>query len=249
VAHASFENWGVNARAAGLGFAFTALPKDAFNPAGLSEVYRVFLSGTSTHLFGLSTLQYKALTFIQPLSNFGTMGFGLEWFWLEKFKQRRYRVGWGRCVSQNLSIGLNLNYLKLSIEEFGSSSSLGFDVGIRGKWGRWRSGIFLENINRVKLGEDLPLRAKVGISISLMEEFVLIFDYCKEYRGKRWENFSIGVEYSVFKSLSFRIGSVSESKIFTSGIGFRFREITLDYAYILHPALPSTHQFTLKLSL
>jgi hypothetical protein len=118
-------------------------------------------------------------------------------------------------------------------------------LGAKGKWKRWSSGIFLENIGKVKFMEN---RVKAGIALRLVDEFVLVFDYYKELGRKRWENFSIGVECS-FGGLSFRAGTLSESKILTSGIGFRWgRNFSLDYAYILHPALPSTHQFTLTLT-
>jgi hypothetical protein len=248
VGNAQFENVDLGARAVALNGAFTSVSNSSlavfYNPAGLGQMkYRDFSVFYSPAPFGLSELSTAALTFAEP-TKYGVIGTGLRTYGFDLYKETNILLSYGNSYRNKLFYGLNLNFYHLNIQNYGSASSFGVDVGAMAyinKYLRW--GFFGKNITGSTIGSSKEKIAQVyrtGFNYKPLDEVGLMLEIEKDVKYP--VSVRAGFEYSLLDIVDLRAGVGNEPASFTGGIGFNYKIFQLDYALYKSQDLGITHQ-------
>jgi len=173
-----------NARAVGMGGAYTALATDAnallYNPAGLGRVRRHEATFMHNQYFGGITQDYLAYASPQGWSaNLNTLNFGDvarttlsnpdgQGLSSTGLRDLAFGAGYGRALHDDLTVGVGAKYIQESIAGI-SAQGFAFDLGalyaVRALEG-FTVGLAVQNIGpAVKFQsdkEDLPLNVRMG---------------------------------------------------------------------------------------
>lgn len=243
-----FENIDLGARAVALNGAFTSVSDNSlaifYNPAGLGQAkYRDLSVFYSPAPFGLSELSTAAVTYAEPLK-YGIFGAGIRTYGFELYKETNVIVSYGNGYKKKLFYGINLNFYHLNIQNYGSASSFGADIGAMAyisKYLRW--GFFGKNITGSKIGESKEKIAQVyrtGINYKPVTEAGFMLEIEKDVKYP--VSVRAGFEYSLLDCVDLRAGVGNEPASFTGGIGLNYNIFQLDYALYKSQDLGITHQ-------
>jgi len=263
---------GTDARALGMGRAYVSIvdgPAAIFwNPAGLSQTNQKGISLLHSNLF-LDT-SYDFIGYCYPTPRAGAFGVGLFRLGVTNIEERdsrnnlinsslkneqlEYIFSYSHEPSPLLSYGVSLNLHTHKIYSY-FATGVGVDVGVLyhpdGIFKDFTLGANLQNILEptLKLKKDTtkyPLNLKAGISYhsGLNNEMVISLDMDKSRLTAI--KLHLGAEYSLYKTISLRIGLDDEN--LTYGLGIKYKGVKFDYAYALHD-LKDTHRFSANLSI
>jgi len=253
ICYCGFERTETGVRPFSLGYAYTGLANDvwaiSYNPAGLSQLIQNQIGlFYSPQPYGLSELSTITAAVGMPF-NFCAVGFSLRKFGFELYHEYSASVSAAKNIS-SLNFGINLNYYNLHIQNYGSASSLGIDLGVLVKTdNKFSGGIFLRNINSPTIGkarEKIPQTFTVGFSYSPLQKCTMNFDLQKETSFEVSPRF--GFEYWLIEALAIRGGWMNIPAKYTAGIGLKFMQITFDYGFDSQQDLGWTHCFSLMIS-
>lgn len=254
-----------NARAAGLGNAYTGFSGDPscayWNPAGIANTRCNELSFVTIPLF--AGTQYAGVDFACAFDDFNTIGIsilkldsgsaertnsyggGLGYTFAEK--QSSFILSYGRALSETVSAGLNYKTFYQTIDAY-SRQGYNMDLGfIFQKSPDTGYGLVLQNILPLNFGPDaIGQNIKTGI-FSKLSENKLIFAadiYLIDIFSSRQFRWGTGLEYSPIENLFFRLG-VNQQGI-SYGFGVGAKNFNFDYALSSHQ-LDFTHKFSVNL--
>lgn len=166
-------------------------------------------------------------------------------------------------VRSSLAFGTNLKMLYLDYgrsagsdgmggdgEDLGHITKLGVDFGLMASMrDRAYIGAYLLNINQPKVGttgqvRELPYRLSVGAGY-IPYDGILTAVSVEKSRSKE-TRIKGGIEARMAEFTDFRLdmrfGVMSNPNVYTLGLGSAYRGFRLDYALMIHPVLPVTHQ-------
>ncbi len=135
--------------------------------------------------------------------------------------------------------------------DLGSVAKMGLDLGLMASMrDRAFIGAYILNLNEPKIGttgqtRELPFRLSVGAGY-IPYDGVLTAVSVEKSRS-RDTRIKGGIEAKVMDQSDFtahmRFGVMSNPNVYTLGLGAAYHGIHLDYALMIHPILPVTHQF------
>ena len=274
----AFLKIGVDARAAGMGDAYTAVARDAaityWNPAGLSLTHTN--SVVLTHNSWLQDINHEFLA-IQMFSGRHNIALSMNMIFVSGIELRDDRateIPYGETSAHNLAlagsyattvldewqVGAQVKYLyeKYYLE---SADGVAFDLGMMNDrlienltW-----GLVVQNIGSMaKLRNEstaLPLTFRTGVSYrmpwTLLESRPLVAADVAYYKSGD-TRLNLGIEYDLKKYLTLRTGYVfgSETMNFTAGLGFNYDSFTISYAFVpFRYDLGNSHRFSLAWTL
>ncbi len=258
--NAEFNDLGCGARPLGMGSAFVALADDInaiyYNPAGLVRLQKNEFTSSYGRLYvGLddeSNLGWGFSGYAQPLGKYGTIGLGyLNFALLGDYTENTFIFTYSKWISHRFAMGLNLKLLKQKIFqdsytsldpvfEFGTKDTvqgLSIDAGyIYNFTEKLSFGVSFYNINQPDMGffkeSKLNMMKKAGISyrgdnIATALDFSIKNNEAKVYAG--------GERLFFKNSLAVRSGlgfGANEFRNFTLGLGYSFRTLQFDYAFL-----------------
>jgi len=247
-----FERTQVGAGPAALANAFIAVEDDGwalfFNPAGLAGIqsFRISIFAAPSP-YGLSELSTAALAVEMPTDR-GCFGLGLRRYGFDLYREVSGTLSYATTVV-GVSFGLNCNYHSVSIQNYGSASTVGFDAGfVIPLFQNLQWGMAATNVNAPVIGvsrEPLPRRFSTGVSYVFANRFTLAFDVLKE------SGFDVsprgGCEYRIIDAVALRCGFKDAPSEFSGGIGIRYAALDFDYAYVMNPDLGGTQEISISL--
>ncbi|MDO9549212.1 MAG: hypothetical protein Q7J65_09645 [Candidatus Marinimicrobia bacterium] len=245
------------------------------NPAGLVRVDALELVTGFHKPYGISYFNSQIGVAALPLGKFGTVALGYHGsstqysgntlasesafsishaFYLQKdiistlsigYTVNLYQIDYGQSAgpSGDGSDGINL----------GSGYGFGVDLGIQGSLHeRSWIGLFAKNVNSPEMGSALsssrlPRSLAIGFGYEpyygLTTNFMIF-----QAIGNQKTQYRAGFEYRVLDWLVLRSGVNTEPNRIGCGFGINKWGLLMDYAFISHPVLPETHQFSLGYS-
>jgi len=257
---ASFLKIGVGARAIAMGEAFTALADDGtalyWNPAGLAQIEKIEVSTMYNMHFQQINQGYVSLA--SPLLG-GVIGLGINYVDMGQIEGRDeygnptgsfgasdiHLFGGYANKLKNISWGLTVGWLQDKIEQDTKSSFLG-SIGLLYSLSKYLTlGVAAQNIGS-ELGSDpLPFIFKVEAA-SKLETLTLAVDIAKPQDNEIY--YCLGAEWWLGNVLALRVGYKTNQDIgqgLTTGLGYKFGRIWLDYAYMPYGDLGDIHRISL----
>ncbi len=214
------------------------------NQAGLAFIEMITV-GISTENYFLVDGGINAHygVFALPIKDQGVFGVSLNYVGDNTFNQSKIGIGYGRKLAENVSIGLQLEYVGTKTIEAGSGAAFTFDIGILYKPAKSLTiGAKAFNPIRVNTGldyaEELPALINVGLAYQPSEKIMMCaegeLNINDDLRAK------FGIEYHIVEQLYLRSGYISNPSMYTFGIGVKIKELKIDISSQFHQQLGMT---------
>jgi hypothetical protein len=254
VSYAQFELIDIGAKPISMGGAFTSLANNSnavyYNPAGISQLpFREVSIFYSPAPFGLKELANGSINYVEP-TKFGAFGLSAKTYGFELYKELTITATYSNNYKKKIFYGANVNFYNLKIQNYGSASTFGIDIGglaYLTDFLRWGFAAF--NLNRSKIGtqdDKLPQVYRTGISIQPRNELNFVLDVEKDTRYTT--SVKAGVEYSLYDMIDLRAGIGTEPTRFSGGVGLYYSIFEIDYGFYNHQDLGLTHQGTITIN-
>ncbi len=211
----------------------------ANNQAGLAFIEDMQAGIFTERKFLLSGLNHFTGVFALPTSS-GTFGLTIDYFGYSKFNEKKAGIAYGRKVGENFSAGIQLDYVQLSIPEYGNKNIFTFEVGMQYKIMeelmvgahifnplRWTTTEFTD--------EKYPTLLSLGIAYNPSEKVLLILETEKDIDNPL--RFRTGLEYKLVEKLHLRGGYSTYPSMYSFGIGINLNALKIDVASTVHPVL------------
>jgi len=160
-----------------------------------------------------------------------------------------------------LNLGVNLKYLMSKLDT-DTTSSVATDIGLQTQLIRpkLRLGLVFQNIGTemkfIKEGYPLPLNIKLGLghtflikgnTLDLLLDVNIPNDNNVRINGGIEYGIDCGKKIKVFPRLGYGsyVEGMEDIYGITGGIGFTFRDYTIDYAFVPYGKLGNTHRISL----
>ena len=231
-----------------------ALANDVFsifnNPAGLSQLnWREVGIYYSPAPFGLTELSNGYVAYNEPF-DFGSISIGGMTYGFELYRESKIALGYSYNYENILFAGATVNYHSFSIQNYGSTSAIYFNIGgLVYILDELRWGFAVSNLNRASIADiddQIPMILATGFSYDILQNFSLNFSLEKDISFDPSVQF--GIEYDIIEYISLRAGTSNDPSRFTAGLGINYSIFSLDYAFFTHQDLGLTHQAGLILS-
>lgn len=208
------------------------------NPAGLA-----FVSGTQFAAFGEqrfagSGINNFAIGAGHQLGS-GTFGLSVQSFGAESYSEQKVALAYARKLFDKLSIGVQFDYLNTSIDEYGSTGAITFDIGFMAPLNDEISvGVRAFSPVRVALTEQEDLPGLLGVGFSYHPSKKVSVDAEVEKAVDTDLAVRAGLEYWVHPKLAIRAGGAANPTLATFGVGLRLNEqFKIDLASSWHQVL------------
>jgi hypothetical protein len=254
ITYSQFELLDIGAKPISLGGAFTSLANNSnavyYNPAGISQLpFREVSFFYSPAPFGLKELANGSVNYVEP-TKFGTFGLSAKTYGFELYKEITATLTYANNYNRKIYYGANINYYNLKIQNYGSASTLGIDIGAMAyltDFLRW--GFTAFNLNRPSIGtqkDKLPQVYRTGISVQPRTDLNFVLDVEKDTRYTA--SVKAGIEYTLYDMIDLRAGIGTEPTKFSGGVGFCYSLFEIDYGFYNHQDLGLTHQGTITIN-
>ncbi len=242
----------MSAESAGSANAIVALPSIwsvHHNPGALGFIEESGFGVSYQSRFLLRDLQSQGITGAIKLKS-GVIGLGAQFYGFEQYRTTRVGGGYSLKLAENFSMGVQLNYLNLSLNEnYGNRSSLTAEIGMLGKiTDNWSVGFAVFNLNRAKLASFQDDRFttifRFGTAYNLSSKVNLLLEFFKDIENPL--SIRGAVEYQAVDNLFFRLGASSAPMELSFGIGYRMGVFDLSLASNYNQILGFSPAFNLN---
>jgi hypothetical protein len=243
-----FPQYNPGARQISLANSDVALANDVFslfnNPAGLAQLnWREVGIYYSPAPFGLTELSNGYVAYNEPFS-FGSISIGGMTYGFELYRESKIVLGYSYNYENVLFAAATVNYHTYSIQNYGSTGVIYFNLGgLVYILDELRWGFVVNNLNGASIADiddQIPMVLSTGFSFDILQNFSLNFSLEKDIRFNPTVQF--GIEYEIIEYLSLRAGTSNDPSRFTAGLGINYSIFSLDYAFFTHQDLGLTHQ-------
>ncbi len=231
------EKWLFGARSLGMGHAsvtFTDMSSAYNNQAGLGFVSDPGVTSYTEQRFLLSEMTYGGLCAVLPTQS-GTFSLSTTYFGYSNFNDTQIGLGYGLKLSENFSAGVQVDYLRTSVIEYGSKSNFTFEAGLLAKMtDKLTFAAHVYNPIRAQLGESLGITEKIpgilkaGFSYLEEDKFLLTTEVEKDIDYDPF--IKVGLEVYLSDKLFVRGGVGTQPSYFTLGMGYKVNNLSIDIA-------------------
>jgi len=215
--------------------------------ASLAQCDEIHFSSFYTQIYSLKELTYlgTGFTFPNPL---GGSSIGSTQFGNSLYQERKIVFSHGFNFRENLSLGFNLKGIFLTIQDYGSDSTIQLDGSLKVQLNKTLEfSTTLWNLNKASLSngkENLP----TGFSSALQKEFFSKLNISLEINRTDPNPFDLrtSISFPLHNSFHIQAGFKDRPTQFIGGFKVKLHDILLDYNYIQSSSLPGYHQFTLS---
>jgi tetratricopeptide (TPR) repeat protein len=248
----AFLQFGVGARALGMGGAFYAVADDAtaayWNPAGLAQQQRKEITTMQATLF--EETQYSYLGYAHPTATKGTFALGITQLSLDGFERvdaifdpgtgeptsitkngtfsdtkRAIAFSWGRQATDNISFGLSMKQVTRQLADSSDSFTTLDIASIRQMSPNYKLALGIQNVFSTSSGDTddkFPVIVKIGNSLTLFKGRLIMGLDAQKAQASDL-NWRFGGEYWAARWFAMRFGILAAPQIQETDFGFGFR--------------------------
>jgi len=214
------------------------------NQAGLAWIEDKSIHLGAQSIFLLEDARFLNAGFALPTSS-GTFGLSLSSLHFASLDHQRIGLGYGRKLAENLSIGGQVNTWIYQIDEYGSTTTLSFELGAQYEILKGLiAGFHVESPVQVALSEeeDLPTILTAGFAYTPSNKLGL---FAQAQKGLDTElTMAFGIDYALAQAMRLRLGLDTQAETFTFGISYQIKELLrLDLASSYHSVLGFSPNF------
>lgn len=216
------------------------------NPAGLMGVTRSVALLSSEMRFGLKDLKPIGCAFVLPTAS-GVLGFTFQNFTFDTYRENKLGVAYARRLSAKFNVGVQLDYVHLKIDEYGSIGLLNFEIGCNTlilKDLVLAVSVFNPMAMKINEVERTPSVFRLGLAYTLNPKVLVCLETEKDVAVPA--AFKFGFAYQAVESLTLRCGFRTAPSVFSFGLGYKVnKDFTIDIALANHAYLGITPALSL----
>lgn len=218
-----------------------------YNQAGLAFIEKTEVGIGYDNKYLLKELSTKYIAAAVPLSKNGSLGISVSQFGFQLFNHTQLGLGYGMKLSESFAMGVNLDYLHLSIGDiYENKNAVSFQAGFLYQLNSsWRIGTHLKNPSMSKLSEyndeRFPTSLQLGCAFSASKNVELSAEIEKDIQHK--PSLKTGIDYKLFDTFVLRAGIATNPTQAAFGFGLNLNSFVIDFASSYHEVLgfsPST---------
>lgn len=220
------------------------------NPAALSKLKATSIGLAYENRFLLKELQTQAFVVAHPLK-VGVLSIGTQMYGYQLYRSTRAGIGYSMNLSENLSVGAQINYQNLRIENYGSKSTVTGELGLLAKLSpKVDLGFSVSNFNRAKLSlyqdDRFSTCFRLGLNYQLNDKVLILVELEKEVESKIRPK--AAVEYELIRKFYLRFGAAYNPVELTGGFSYHFQQrIKLDLGSAWHQFLGWSPHFSISI--
>jgi hypothetical protein len=201
--------------------------------------------------FMMMELGTSAGIFVLPALT-GTFGFDIAHMGIEGFGETRIGAGYGKRLSKRLLLGVQFNYHLLNFTAgYPDLYTFTGEIGmIAEPVDNFYIGLHIFNPTAARLNsryeDPVPVIYEIGAGYEITGKLMLTAEIMKSREDDMSPRF--GIDYSLFKSFSFRSGVSFNPVEVCFGAGWISKNIRLDFAFSRHEVLGYTPQVSMSYS-
>ncbi|MBR5910622.1 MAG: hypothetical protein IKZ55_01400 [Bacteroidales bacterium] len=224
------------------------------NPAGMANLDQFSFGLYYENHWMLKETAFKSAALAIPVK-FGCLGVSFNQFGSSKYSENKFGLAYAKDFGPYLQIGLQLDYLMLSIgNDYDKQSAVTFELGIQSQvTEKLRLGTYIFNPVHIALQqsinqEKLPIVFRFGAAYQFTKDFV---GQCEIEKNTDYEGVSLrgGLEYEALKDFYLRAGVQTNPGLLSFGLGYEIRFARIDVAAQLHEILGNTIQVGMVFSI
>lgn len=248
---ASGDNFTAGARATALGDAsvtFSDVFSTTTNQAGLAYMDKYSIGIYTDRKFLNAAINNFNLGVAIPVKKVGAFGISANYYGYKYYNETKIGLAYARGFGTKVSIGVQFDYLRLSVFEAGSRNFFTVEAGLQYKpWKVLTIGAHIYNPIPYKVekvyGERLPTILKFGLGYEPSPKVLLAAEYEQDIHYK--PQFKGGIEYRPIKYFTLRGGVQTSPFSACFGFGVNVVGLNLDVSGSYHPVLGFTPQLAL----
>jgi hypothetical protein len=220
------------------------------NQAALAYVENISAGVHYENQFAMSQAGISAGAFALPALT-GTFGFDIAHFGVEDYGETRIGIAYGKKLAKKLALGVHFNYHLLSfMSGYPNFHTFTGEVGlIATPMDNLFIGAHVFNPTFAKLNskyeESAPVIFTIGAGYRIAGKLTLAAEIEKEQYDEISPQF--GIDYSLFKSMSFRSGVSFNPVEVCFGAGWiALKKINIDFAFYHHEILGYSPQLSMS---
>ncbi len=212
------------------------------NPAGLEGLSSLSMQASISRPFTIPELSYVQLAVGSNLSAAEFLFATVAAKGTSDFRQSRISLGYGRKLTETLSVALEIESLLLFIRSYGSDFAFGYGISLQHRpFRKLIIGAHIRNpVQIVKEGAVLPRSTlSVGLTYYISDLVSINTELFKDTQFKF--RFKFGLEYKVHPIFTLRFGATTNPSMLHFGFGWIVRErIVVDFSVAYHTLLGVT---------
>ncbi len=221
------------------------------NQAGLANLQGISAGLFYSSIFNMSDLKEAAFAVAVPAEKYGTAGINYTYNGNEFSNFGKLGIAFAKRLGKRISAGIQLDYIIFSQADYGNSGAVAGEAGF-----------IAEPADNLYIGAHIynPWRAKINDSEDYIESVMrigagyyfsekVLFTVETEKEVDKTTVFRAGTEYAVIPGLFVRAGVSLNPTEYSFGLGYNYKNILIDLAYISHDILGYYMQFGLGYSL
>jgi len=217
---------------------FTAM----HNQAALAQLPKLTAGAYTERRFMMKALSTYALALAVPVPP-GAFGLTFVRFGSPIFYQQKLGLGYGRSLGNKVSIGLQADYLAVSMQQYGSAATLTFEAGcLLHITSQLHAGFHVFNPPARQLDksgqEEIPVVYTAGAGYEVSSAFLLSVEVIRE--TARAFTTRIMSEYRVMPQLSLQLGLSTDPQLSGAGASFSWEGLRILLYGNYHPQLGIT---------
>ncbi len=236
---------------AGSGIVISDIWSSYHNQAGLADL-PVFSAGLFySDIFNMPDLRDIAFSAAMPVEQYGVAGINYSYNGNEFSNFSKFGLAFSKRLGKRITAGIQLDYLRFAQLNYGNTGTAVGEIGfIAEPVEKLYIGAHVFNPWRAKLSgtEDyLTSVLRIGAGYYFSEKVIVTAETEKEIDKPLV--FRAGTEYNLIQGLFIRTGIATNPTKYSFGLGYNYKGIVLDAAYISHNILGYYMQFGLGYSL
>ncbi len=208
------------------------------NQAGLANLTKTEVILFAGQNYFVNEIRNIAAAVAYP-SDLGTFGLNLHYYGFQDYNEQKVGFNYARKLTQNLSLGVQINYIGFRIPEYGNKGIFSAEIGVRSQI---LKGLIvaahIANPIRIEVvdGENLPTIFKFGVAYLPSKKLTITGEVEKDIEFPAMVKF--GLEYQLADPFFVRFGVATNPALFNFGMGFLIKEkLIIDAAASYHQTL------------
>lgn len=235
----------------GAGVAITDIWSSYHNQAGLSDLSGISAGLFYSNLYNLDAFKETAFAVAVPMDKFGTAGLNYTYSGNSFSNFSKFGLAFSKRLGKRITAGIQIDYLRRMQLDYGSTGVAVAELGIIAEpienlfiaahvFNPWRAEFG-------GTGEALTSVLRIGAAYNFSEKVLFTLEGEKDIseaivvRG--------GTEYNLAGGLYLRAGVATNPTKYSFGLGYKYKGVALDLAYISHNVLGYYVQFGLGYTL
>ena len=195
------------------------------NQAGLTSIKSLEAQVTAQQWYGISELIDGSLGVALPAGKFGVVGLSVSSYGVKSYSEQSFGLVYARDLSRHLAIGAKVGMFNLRIDQYGSTLSPNFEIGMRSTL--LEPFVLAAHVRspvrtRITSTTDIPTHLSLAIGYQPSKKLITTLEASTYIDGK--PNVSLGIDYRIIEMLSLRFGAATQPGIVSGGFALHFME-------------------------